>query len=398
MLISLTVGKLDAGLAILLTEDKRLVSTANSHPHRANPAEQQIEFPSILLPPGITSGSIVDIQVARNTAAEAVAKDSFSSLQDEIYNLFGRESPKKPVLRLRNATQTSIVLEWDPIELATATLRSLTLYRNGAKAGAIPNPTAHTSTKISGLAVGEEYTFHLVLRTSAGTYSSEKVTARTHKMTDLSGITVCPGVMPAEAREGLEAALQRIGARPLQDSVRIDTTHFICTEGRGAQWEKALDMNIPVVRPEWIEACEREGRIVVARNFYLGVDVAKIRHSMPPRTGPQTPTSPTAPSAAPRPQSMAVQPTRNVERQESGSETSEGPAKLEAPVEAAEEVKDNDSAPQSSEKLDNGDSTAAEEVDGASDAAEEKKEEQEEEEKDEENPKNGSQEFTEVTL
>jgi hypothetical protein len=335
--------------------------------------------------------------VARNTAAEAAAKDSFSSLQDEIYNLYGRESPKKPVLRLRNATQTSIVLEWDPIELATATLRSLTLYRNGAKAGAIPNPTAHTSTKISGLAVGEEYTFHLVLRTSAGTYSSEKVTARTHKMTDLSGITVCPGVMPAEAREGLEAALQRIGARPLQDSVRIDTTHFICTEGRGAQWEKALDMNIPVVRPEWIEACEREGRIVVARNFYLGVDVAKIRHSMPPRTGPQTPTSPTAPSAAPRPQSMAVQPTRNVERQESGSETSEGPAKLEAPVEAAEEVKDNDSAPQSSEKLDNGDSTAAEEVDGASDAAEEKKEEQEEE-KDEESPKNGSQEFTEVTL
>jgi hypothetical protein len=186
------------------------------------------------------------------------------------------------------------VLEWDPVELATATLRSLTLYRNNGKAGMIPNPTAHTSTKISGLAVGEEYSFHLVLRTSAGTYSSDKVTVKTHKMTDLSGITVCPGVMPAEHRETLEAALQRIGAKSLQDSVRIDTTHFVCTEGRGQAWEKALDMNIPVVRPEWIEACEREGRIVVARNYYLGVEISKIRQNIPPVQSPSqvTPTSP----------------------------------------------------------------------------------------------------------
>ncbi|KAF8535935.1 hypothetical protein BDD12DRAFT_648230, partial [Trichophaea hybrida] len=255
MLISLTVGKLDAGLAILLTEDKRL-----------------IEFPSILLPQGIASGSIVDIQVSRNIQAEAAAKDAFNTLQDEIYQLYGLHSPQKPTLRLRNATQTSIVLEWDPIELATAKLRSLTLYRNNGKAGTIPNPMAHTSTKISGLAVGEEYSFHLILRTSAGTYSSDKVTVKTHKMTDLSGITVCPGVMSAEDREALETSLQRIGAKRLQDIVRIDTTHFVCTEGRGHAWEKALEMNIPVVRPEWIEACEREGRIVVARNYYLGVD------------------------------------------------------------------------------------------------------------------------------
>jgi hypothetical protein len=223
-------------------------------------------------------------------------------LQDEIYNLYGIHSPKQPVLRMRNATQTSIVLEWDPIELATSTLRSLTLYRNNGKAGTIPNPTSHTSTKISGLAVDTEYEFHLVLRTSAGTYSSDKVTVRTQKMTDLSGITVCPGVMPAETRELLEAALQRIGAKPLQDAVRIDTTHFICTEGRGQGWEKAQDMNIPVVRPEWIEACEREGRIVVARYFYLGADMSKIRNSLPPRPSPQSPVPSTStPASSPLP-------------------------------------------------------------------------------------------------
>jgi hypothetical protein len=164
-----------------------------------------------------------------------------------------------------------VVLEWDPIQLATAELRSLSLYRNGSKAGSIPRPTEVQSTKISGLAVDTEYVFHLVLRTSAGTYASEKLAVRTHKMTDLSGITVTPGVLPAQLRDSLETAVERIGAK-LIDTVRIDTTHFVCIEGRGQMWEKAVEMNIPVVRPEWVEGCEREGRIVGVRGYYLNAD------------------------------------------------------------------------------------------------------------------------------
>lgn len=127
------------------------------------------------------------------------------------------------------------------------------------------------TTKISGLAVDTEYTFHLVLRTSAGTYSSEKVTVKTHKMTDLSGITVTPGILPAQLRDSLTKAIDRIGAK-IADSVRIDTTHFVTTEGRGIAWEKAVEMNIPVVRPEWVEGCERGGRIVGVRQYYLDAD------------------------------------------------------------------------------------------------------------------------------
>lgn len=274
-----------------------------------------------MLPPGIASGSIVDIQVSRNSKAETAAQDSFSKLQSEIYDLYGVQSPQKPVLKVRNATQTSIVLEWDPIVLATATLRSLTLYRNNAKAGAIPNPSSHTSTKISGLAVDTEYTFYLVLRTSAGTFSSEKVSVKTHKMTDLSGITICPGVMPAEVRESLEASLERIGARPLQDSVRIDTTHFVCTEGRGQAWDRAQEMNIPVVRPEWLEACEREGRIVVARQFYLGAELPKMKPgSRPARTTPVQPATPQSPAPPMSPRTSTVpNPEKAASVSESGS-------------------------------------------------------------------------------
>lgn len=181
-----------------------------------------------------------------------------------------------------------MVLEWDPIELATADVISLSLYRNGQKAGNIPRPTVLQSTKISGLGVDTEYTFHLVLRTTAGTFSSEKVAVRTHKMTDLSGITVTPGILPAQLRDSLAKAVERIGAK-MADTVRIDTTHFVTTEGRGIAWEKAVEMNIPVVRPEWVEGCERGGRIVGVRQYYLDADPRQrtIPQSVVPQ---QTPT------------------------------------------------------------------------------------------------------------
>ncbi|KAE8349013.1 hypothetical protein BDV28DRAFT_142099 [Aspergillus coremiiformis] len=254
MLVSLTVGKVDAGVAVLLTQDNRL-----------------IEFPSVLLPNNITSGSIVDITVARNHAAEEASTTGFQNLQKRILNTYGVKTPTPPILRLRNATQTSLVLEWDPVDLATASLKSLSLYRNGSKAGSIPRPLETRSTKISGLAIHTEYTFHLVLRTTAGTYQSEKLTCRTHKMTDLSGITVTAGVLPPQQKDALGAALDRIGGK-LIDAVRIDTTHFVCTEGRGPLWEKAVEMNIPVVVPEWVDACEAEGTIVSVRGYYLNAD------------------------------------------------------------------------------------------------------------------------------
>lgn len=267
MLVSLTVGKVDAGVAVLLTQDNRL-----------------IEFPSVLLPKNISSGSIVDIDVSRNHAAESKSIANFQSLQKRILNTYGLETPSPPVLRLRNATQTSLVLEWEPIKLATASLKSLSLYRNGSKAGSIPRPLEMMSTKISGLAIHAEYTFHLVLRTTAGTYHSEKLTCRTHKMTDLSGITVTPGIMPQPQREALARAIDRIGGK-LIDTVRIDTTHFVCTEGRGPAWEKAVEMNLPVVRPEWLDACEAEGTIVGVRGYYLNADPK--HRQLGPRQVPQ---------------------------------------------------------------------------------------------------------------
>ncbi|KAL7916378.1 hypothetical protein GGI35DRAFT_432906 [Trichoderma velutinum] len=295
MLVSLTVGKVDAGVTVLLTPDKRL-----------------IEFPSILLPPNISSGSIVDITVGRNVSKEAAAEDEFRSLQDRIFQSFGASEPAAPILRCRNATQTSVVLEWDPIELATADLMSLSLYRNGQKAGNIPRPLEMHSTKISGLAVDTEYSFHLVLRTSAGTRASEKVVVRTHKMTDLSGITITTGILPATTRENLSRAVERIGAK-IVDGVRIDTTHFVTTEGRGTAWEKAVENNIPVVRPEWVTACEQNGRILGVTKFYLDVmrPGPPSDDQLPPPPAKDVPPKDTPPRASPPAQETASDKSRD---------------------------------------------------------------------------------------
>ena len=145
------------------------------------------------------------------------------------------------------------------------------------------------STKISGLAVDTEYTFHLVLRTSAGTRHSDRVTVRTHKMTDLSGVTITTGILPTSVKEHLTQAVERIGAK-IVDGVSLDTTHFVTTEGRGQAWEKAVEQNIPVVRPEWVDACEKSGRILGVAKFYLDAM----------RPGPQAEETAATPPVAPR--------------------------------------------------------------------------------------------------
>lgn len=174
--VALTVGKLDASLALLLTKDHHL-----------------IEFPTILLPDDISPGSIVRITCDRDLNREQEEKKEFDQLQDEIFETFGKYEPENPVLKIVNVTQTSCVLEWEPLNLGTSELKELTLYKNGSKLGPIKNPFQKKNIKFSGLPIDTPYKFQLKLETSSGIYYSNLVELKTHKMTDLSGITVCIG-------------------------------------------------------------------------------------------------------------------------------------------------------------------------------------------------------------
>lgn len=255
--VSLTVGKLDASLALLLTKDHHL-----------------IEFPTILLPNGVKAGSIVKIKCEQDYETEKIEEENFQKVQDEILTTFGKSLPKDPVLKIKNITQTSCVLEWDSLDLGTSNLKSLILYKDGKKLGSIPQPLNNKTTKLSGLPIDKSFTFQIKLDTTAGIYSSNVLEVTTHKMTDLSGITVCLGDLSSNDpfdKHDIELALKSINAKPLQSKIQVDTTHFVSTRENKSNPEflKAQDMNIPIIRPEWLKACERERRIVGVTAFYL---------------------------------------------------------------------------------------------------------------------------------
>jgi chitin biosynthesis protein CHS5 len=153
------------------------------------------------------------------------------------------------------------------------------MYRNGQRLAAIPSPLTNTSTKLSGLEINLDYTFQLVLRTTAGTFPSNLMRVRTHTMSDTSGISVCFGNVEGGDGDGevllenCKMALREMRAK-WSDKIQIDTTHFVCTtpaatpEGvqpvvglasaPGPEYQRALQLSIPVVQPQWILACHAE--------------------------------------------------------------------------------------------------------------------------------------------
>ena len=175
-------------------------------------------------------------------------------------------------------TQTSITLEWSLLQLATSKLRSLDIYKNRQRLASIPSPTQNTSTKLSGLELDTEYSIQLVLRTTGGTFSSNIVRVKTHTTTNTSGIRVCFGtVQDPELLKRAEAAVEEMGGG-WSNKIQIDTTHFVCTSptataataqagggnvglsGPGVEYQRALQLSIPIVQPQWVLACLTEKR------------------------------------------------------------------------------------------------------------------------------------------
>ncbi|RPD69764.1 hypothetical protein L226DRAFT_575412 [Lentinus tigrinus ALCF2SS1-7] len=161
-----------------------------------------IKSPSLLFPSGVSTGSIVNIS-------------------SEILDTFDTQSPQKPMVELRNVIQTSITLEWPKLELATAKLRSLDLCRDRQRVAAIPSE--QHSTKVSGFQPDTEYTFQLVIRTTAGVCPSNVLRVRTHTMTNNS-------------------ALREMGTK-WSNKNQIDTT-FVCTTMR-------LSPSLPIPSATW---------------------------------------------------------------------------------------------------------------------------------------------------
>lgn len=92
-----------------------------------------------------------------------------------------------------------------------------------------------------------------MLKTTAGTFSSQIVKTRTHTITDTSGISVCFGhIDPPNLLADAKSAIQAMKAKQF-DKIQIDTTHFVATSpaspsnpegGPGPEYQKALQLSI----------------------------------------------------------------------------------------------------------------------------------------------------------
>jgi hypothetical protein len=215
----------------------------------------------------VQAGSIVDVTLERNTDEEHRQQQRFKDIQHDIFKKYGQE-PIPPVIRVKSVTQTSVTISWEPLRLQAATYRGIDIYNNGQKLNIKCAPSA-ISVKIGGLDVAHDYDIWVVLRTSAGAYESNRVAVKTHAIDNLTGLHVCFGMFSNEADiPRMKEVVKRIGAS-YSDELTVDNTHLVCTVPRGKPCEKALQLNIPIVSPEFLKACEQERRVVPAHPFHL---------------------------------------------------------------------------------------------------------------------------------
>ncbi|KAI8615463.1 hypothetical protein BC830DRAFT_1122560 [Chytriomyces sp. MP71] len=245
-----TVGKVDAGMAILLSPDHHL-----------------IEFPATILPDGVTTGSIINVTIERNHDEERRKREEFMDIQDAILEQYSK-APEPPRIALKSVTQTSAIITWQPLLLHSADLRGIDVYRNNEKLS-LAVPLTSTSAKLSGLEVNHAYEIKIVARTSAGAFESNTLSVQTHTLENLTGINVSFGHLstPAESAS-LIALLKRIGAKYTEE-LSTDNTHLICVYGKGPKFEKAKEWSIPCVSPDFLKACETNGRIMPSHSFYV---------------------------------------------------------------------------------------------------------------------------------
>ncbi|KAJ3067365.1 Chitin synthase, class 5, partial [Rhizoclosmatium hyalinum] len=219
---------------------------------------------------GVTTGSIINVTIERNHDEERRRRQDFMLLQDDILAQFSKH-PEPPVISLKSVTQTSAIITWKPLVLHSAGLKGIDVYRNGQKIS-LQVPLTALSAKLSGLEVNHPYTLHIVLRTTAGPFPSNTLSFQTHTLENLTGLNISFGPLahPSEAQP-LIALLTRIGAKYTEE-LSTENTHLVCVYGRGPKFEKAREWNVPCVSPEFLRACEGNGRVMNSSAYYVAPD------------------------------------------------------------------------------------------------------------------------------
>ncbi|KAI9142857.1 hypothetical protein BKA69DRAFT_1156015, partial [Paraphysoderma sedebokerense] len=159
--VQLVVGKVDAGRSY------HPISTLDHH---------VLEFPTLLLPPDIGSGSIIDVQVSRNENAEEQQQTEFENIQDQILSEFGYNEPMPPEVYASNVTSSSCILRWKNGRVGKTEFEGVQIWMNGKVKGKDKDSDVVCGAwKFDELDGGKDVEFWVVLRTSGGVVTSDHV-------------------------------------------------------------------------------------------------------------------------------------------------------------------------------------------------------------------------------
>ncbi|KAL6928663.1 hypothetical protein ACO0SA_001992 [Hanseniaspora valbyensis] len=290
--VDVTIGKHDSSITYLTTSDFKV-----------------LEFPSSLLPDNIKTGAVLKIQIDFNESLAKETNNKFINFQNNLLDKISTFKPKKPELFVKTKLPTSITLAWEPLNLGIAKLKNVSLWHKSLT----PNFSGSSETvdeeekevfsiedideeelsqiatiyniqnrtyKLTGLDISSKHVFQLRIDTSNGIYSSDMMLAETLSSNDLSGFNICVGALSDgnTTFDDIKAVADALNISQLSRHCNEDTTHYITdtvddeNEEHDLQLNVAKNLNIPIVKPNWLQGCLKEKQLLGVKKFYYKLD------------------------------------------------------------------------------------------------------------------------------
>ena len=255
---SFTVGKIEAGIAVLLDELDEL---------------RLVEIPADILPSSARkAGAVINLSFALNSAGQESAKQRLIGLQNSVRNLYARTVVLSVHLKeIGKRDETCYAsFSWTPLTLLLGPfkLHSLDVYCDGTKlrigiaadGGILLSKTLsgeESELVITGLQEHKMYEVYFAARTDNGRYTSNRIKLRAMRGSLIGyGLHMPPSKETGDEEKEVLQLADMLGAKWVSAPRNADLNYFVVAASTGKQAELAedIDHKIDDVTIEWLRA------------------------------------------------------------------------------------------------------------------------------------------------
>ncbi len=238
--VAVTVGKIESGMAVVLTEDLHM-----------------IEVPTSLLPTA-RPGAIVRLRMQPAADLEEERAARLAAVQLAVLEAFGRLPDARAIaaaLRIARRDHTSLTLAWPAwrqLAASAATLHRIDALCNGQRLAAAIGE-GETELHLTGLEPATAYTVRLTFRTSCGAFESNAIATATPALDDFTTLAVA--IAGPDDGGRIEADLRCLGV-PAVFALAPGTQPALVVVIAEDEAHAAAALGVPLVTPQWVEACK----------------------------------------------------------------------------------------------------------------------------------------------